>query len=649
MYNKKNIIIVVMCVAILFMSVIYAFYSTSLNIGSTGNITTMWSVKFTNLTVKEKSSGASSVVNSYTDATATMEANLALPGDYVLYELTLKNAGDVAAVIANINAEAKGSNAIIFSFEGLKIGDKLTGGQEVKLLVKIEYDYYVTSQPEDTRKTLTININAVQDTGEEYEGEGSTPSIDQPVLLSSQILKNNTAQSDATIDLSKPSTYTKYTESHATTATSQTFTSSTNYDFGTSYIFDESTGQYKLSGTITNGTWSSSQVGKYTCKHTGLGTLSANWCSTLYKIATYTSTTAGTAYAYTSTKGTETVSNGNGLYYTNTNTQNGGTTYYFRGAVDNNYVAFGPKESETSAGSCTYNGEPVYRFAAAALYDITDEATCKASSVCTLTSTANAGKHFVYSGLTESSCLTAGPAMTGSWTGASATWTSGTTTTYDMLWRIVRINEDGSVRLIKEDSLSVSNSYNSSTTVVYGSVMKTDLDSWYENNLKNNYSSYLADTGFCNDINVYKEVTGLPYFTYYSGFKRLQMDRIPEFKCQNSSRDLFTTSSATLGNKSLTYPIALLTADEAMYAGYTFGASNTNGYLSNGTSYWTMTPGIETVPDFHYVVSDSQIAVGYPGDGSTSHAARPVINLKASVSVISGNGTSTNPYVVKTN
>lgn len=55
--------------------------------------------------------------------------------------------------------------------------------------------------------------------------------------------------------------------------------------------------------------------------------------------------------------------------------------------------------------------------------------------------------------------------------------------------------------------------------------------------------------------------------------------------------DLYTTTTSNKGNKSLTYSIGLITADELIYAGTTKSGNN-NYYLysGNGNDYWTMTP-----------------------------------------------------------
>ena len=272
--------------------------------------------------------------------------------------------------------------------------------------------------------------------------------------------------------------------------------------------------------------------------------------------------------------------NGKGLYYTNKNTEDNKTTYYFRGAVENNYVSFA-----------------------------------------------------------------------------------------NFTWRIIRINEDGSIRLIKQDLLD-NNAFNSKRDNVayigymYGSLnattyeeihknsnsssIKTAVDEWYENNLVD-YQQYLSDSGFCGDrsVTIGKGIN-LTSSSTYGGFTRSQSKKQAQFRCPQNN-DLYTTSTATKGNKSLTYPIALLSIDEAMYAGVVNGAVNKTIYLkTGGNNFWTMSPS--------YSASTEVVNTLFMYDGRISGAyvthksgIRPVINLKFDVEIISGDGTVNNPYLIRTN
>lgn len=86
-------------------------------------------------------------------------------------------------------------------------------------------------------------------------------------------------------------------------------------------------------------------------------------------------------------------------------------------------------------------------------------------------------------------------------------------------------------------------------------------------------------------------------YTVYGAANRLvnlnnwtvREDAQPQFKCPNEENDLFTTSSSTKGNKALTNPIGLLTADEVAYAGGVYQGSSESMYLI-GSFIWTMSP-----------------------------------------------------------
>ncbi len=289
--------------------------------------------------------------------------------------------------------------------------------------------------------------------------------------------------------------------------------------------------------------------------------------------------------------------NGKGLYYTSINTEGNKKTYYFRGEVDNNYVSF--------AG---------------------------------------------------------------------------------FIWRIVRINEDGSIRLIKNENIGKviwgdpgqnSNVYvgymygaNDSTTYAgthantNSSDIKQKIDKWYEDNLTS-YASYLVDAGFCGDRSVAPSAntwvstdTALGYGTnetYYGAYYRLALNKTPQFKCSQTN-DLYTTTSSTKGNKALTYPIGLITADEVAYAGGVEKIVNTSYYINklsaSGNGLTTMTPGHVSSGFLHmfYVnYTDGNGTLNSGGIQWMTPPLFPVINLKSDIAISGGIGTSDSPYIIKTN
>ena len=243
-------------------------------------------------------------------------------------------------------------------------------------------------------------------------------------------------------------------------------------------------------------------------------------------------------------------------------------------------------------------------------------------------------------------------------------------------WRIIRINEDGTLRLIYSGEESAqttgsgtqigtsafNSSYNNNAYVgfkyttnnVHGtgtnSTLLTALNTWYTNNLTSYADKIDGNAGFCGDRTPYTNTSGTTSGggtgttkTYYAGYIRLITNKQPTFECSNSS-DLYTTSGSSQGNKALQYPIGLITADEVAYAGGVVGSSNSSYYLYTNSYYWTMSP---------YYFSGSAGVFGVSSYGTLNWnfvnigcGVRPVINLKASVQFSEGNGTSETPLVV---
>ena len=346
--------------------------------------------------------------------------------------------------------------------------------------------------------------------------------------------------------------------------------------------------------------------------------------------------------------------NGKGLYYTSTNTEDNKTTYYFRGAVQNNYV----KLRNEKINSCTYSGKKVVLLDNdnRMVHTNLNQTQCASTKVCDATSN---GLDMIV-GIDEATCT---GNYNGTWTNANATYGL-----KDELWRIIRINEDGTIRIIKEDSINSSGfneNYEDAAYVGYmygtagsstyeathrntnSSTIKTALDTWYQNNLIN-YSSIIADSGFCGDRSL-SSGTGIGTTdTNYGAWGRLGNNKTPQFKCPQSN-DLYTTTTSTKGNKALTYPIGLITADEVAYAGGVYGEINNNNYyLVNNEFFWTMSPSLSDSGAHVWDVGpggDLGNALGVSVDG-----VRPAINLKSTAEIIDGgNGTLNNPYVMKVN
>ena len=197
----------------------------------------------------------------------------------------------------------------------------------------------------------------------------------------------------------------------------------------------------------------------------------------------------------------------------------------------------------------------------------------------------------------------------------------------DKNWKIVKINGDGSVKLVLDGTIEELNKYYESEFSFENSKISESLNNWYNVNLKD-YSDYIAYYKFCNDIVTEEESTN------YIGYSRIITNKIPMYVC--------------LGNKVNT-KIGLLTADEVSMAGASTN-ENKSFYLYNEnikTAYYLMT-GAEYKNGTYYpflVNTDGSIIANTAGN--LLRSIRPVINIIKNAK-ISGNGSLEEPYEIIT-
>ncbi len=271
------------------------------------------------------------------------------------------------------------------------------------------------------------------------------------------------------------------------------------------------------------------------------------------------------------------------------------------------------------------------------------------------------------------------------------------TTLQDLIWRIVRINGDGSIRLVLDSDIGTSefntmfnagkyvgytygnkepctnaspctseysNGQFSSNNTGTSSIIKSKLEEWYIDNLKA-YNNYITYGTYCNDTSFGSgSETGT---LYYGAYERLQNGSqvAPQLTCPdpttNYSISTPSESSEHTGTGYRTYggvyklKIGLLSADEIVLAGFKpttrspyVTKSNYLYYTGSSDGYfWSSSP----------FFSDTSLAYGfYGGLGSRSlysdsvddlNGARPVINLKTEGLNATGEGTKESPFIIK--
>lgn len=554
MRNKKKIIIIVLCMAVLLLAVVYAAFATKLTISSKGNITSNWNVYFESISSTVTGQAYNIETPSVSGATARFRVGLKLPGDKMTYRVKVTNGGTVDAYISDVKINNTGSTKVITTVtntQTVKKGGKLAAGRSGYITINIQLDPDATSLPEETVGDITIELVAVQYTDQEVKPEAPTIETKR---LNSLILRDNTAQPDTDIDFSQGSS----------------------------------------------------------------------------------------------------ASNGRGLYYTNTNTENNAKTYYFRGAVENNYVSFAGfiwrivriNEDESirlikheSIGNSAFNSKNNDNAYVGYMYGIPEN---KYGDI-------NSDGKIDNSDVTELMNLL------------------GNVSSSSLKSYYADLNFDNKVGL--DDKTLLNQLINGETTI--DDILANIPDSLRYNRTHTNIvdsnvktltyafapampNKYLADTGFCGDrsVSTSSGTDKLGYgsnSTNYSSDARLATTtKTPQFKCQQTN-DLYTTSTSNKGNKALTTPIGLITADEVIYAGGTVGSSTSTSdtYLKdlNGSTFWTMTPSnMAGSLSWVWTTNGSNVSAAIT---SMKYEIHPVINLKATTPVKSGTGTASDPYVIE--
>ena len=311
----------------------------------------------------------------------------------------------------------------------------------------------------------------------------------------------------------------------------------------------------------------------------------------------------------------------NGLYSTE---DEDGTSYYYRGNVTNNNVQFGEYQSD------------YYVYEYSSRYFQSLESCQEYNSSC---SESNKVK-----------LASAGDKM---------------------YWKIVRVNGDGSLRLIyngtsaSPDNSDLAHSYAvgiSSYNLEYNdpkyagytydngtdSFIKKEVDTWYKNTLgSSSYDSKVLGGRFCSDSSGYKPASEYGFsgmdFNVFASYDRLFQSATNYAKPNAPVLNCPSTSEIYGGSYRL--KAGLITADELVLAGENPGVT-TDSYLSPGKSrieYWSMTPAVFSVGNALVWAELEFLNTGAVGSHS---AVRPVINVTTDNGFTSGDGTASSPYVI---
>ena len=165
--RKRNKIIIGLIVIVVLMSVGYAAFQTNLNIKGTSKISSNWDIRITNVKEGEKTGSAESAKEpSWTELTASMEANLYEKGDAMEYEVTVENKGSLDAKLEEIITNIKSNNeAIKITTSGYTKGEKLYKNTSKIVKVKIEYNKEYTGTAPNTSSEVEVTLDYGQAEG----------------------------------------------------------------------------------------------------------------------------------------------------------------------------------------------------------------------------------------------------------------------------------------------------------------------------------------------------------------------------------------------------------------------------------------------------------------------------------------------------
>ena len=171
------------------------------------------------------------------------------------------------------------------------------------------------------------------------------------------------------------------------------------------------------------------------------------------------------------------------------------------------------------------------------------------------------------------------------------------------------------------------------------SIPKDVIDTWFENNMLD-YINEIDDVIYCNE----KGNTSNGFIPSNIGDDTLKFNNSSPIVTCGNLNDSF---GVNVGNKSLKYPVGMITLDEAVLAGATISNKNIKYYLYTGKDYWTMSPNKFITYGLVYSIDDGGMLYSVNVDHSEGKGIRPVISIKPGLSVIRGTGTVLDPYVVE--
>lgn len=191
-----------------------------------------------------------------------------------------------------------------------------------------------------------------------------------------------------------------------------------------------------------------------------------------------------------------------------------------------------------------------------------------------------------------------------------------------MIWRVLKINEDGSIKLILDDFIGVTSFSTTNNAYFDASSVKTYLETFYNSNLTS-LDNYIKDSTFCIDKTSSNNI--------YSSLTKNISSTSPSLKCDSSN--IYTSK------------IGLIEADELAMAGNVYNKQSVDNYLYiDSTGWYTLSPAKIEDNILYNITSNATSSISY-NKITDSLGIRPVITIKNGY-ILDGNGSIDKPYEI---
>ena len=677
--NKKKLYAILIIFIMLFFGVGYAYLNTTVTInGSATIMENTWDVHFENIEVVDGSVEATSDAVITDDTVIDFTVDLRLPGDVYSFTVDVVNDGTIDAMLNEVlktglttTQEAYVEYTVTYS-DGEEIisKDSLPGGKQDQLLVSVKYkdDIEANDLPSENQTIdLTLETDYIQD-------DGTSDDRRPPRYLYDEIIAQNLENGEMVLD-NEASTY---------------VSASTGIDFGVAPSDTNGKGVYVRNGTESD----TYPIYYYRGAVTNNNVVFANYCWKIVRT--------------TETGGIKLIYNGEYEHSVFEPIESSG---YINVTNDATYAY--TYDSATKNWTSTNNGvddtESVIKFsvATAGYYAINyvvsseegwDYAYFYLDDVELGVYSGEKSGSISLGEITSSNVITVKYTKDDYEDSASGSDTVSFNIGLKTGKTIKICNNTGTDSQIGTSKFNSDSEYNAYVGYMYGtpnsstyeaehlstktstsSTIKTYIDTWYSQNMTS-YTGYLEDTVWCNDRSIYDDPylglgTGTGWSTtVYNAYARVGFgssgNSQPSLECINQN-DRFTVNETMEGringNGALTYPIALLTADEiTLGSGYyvieelsifnsleefSYDYSMINGYSTKSyldieENWWSLSPYINSGDAFQFYMKSN--GVMFNGSVVSSYGVRPSLSLKLGTKIsTNGDGSPINPFVVE--